>query len=108
MDDLTVAEADLNWRYGHFSSYGEYVHVYRPKQPWGALPWQGPGTDGSGFYIVGTYTGNGYAFQAEKKYYRYLLTPFMVPPTARHYTEKNQSDPDDDRGYNFQLTMTPY
>jgi hypothetical protein len=106
MHDYDIIEGDLGVRLGQFSAYGELVRVQRGEQTWGA-PYQKEGADGTGWYANASVTGNGYSLQGEYKYYRHIMTPFMVPPTVRHWAEKNQSNPDDDQGYNFQLNLTP-
>jgi hypothetical protein len=107
MDSLELYGADITVRTGDFSFFAEKVHVKRPEQPWANEFYQIEGEDGSGLYLNAALSGKGYAVVGEYKAYRLMNQPFAVPPAVRRWQEKSTSYPDDDKGYNFSLFLTP-
>jgi hypothetical protein len=98
---------DVTVRSGKLTAYAELMQLMRPAEPWNNLKWQTNGADGHAVYTTASYAGNGYSITGEYKDYFHVDQPFGVLPTVRRWEEKAQATPDDDKGYNFQLLMTP-
>ena len=102
--DLLGATAE--YRNGPFYAYGETVRVKRPEYEYGDM-YDISGENGRGHYLNLGLNFPGAALSAEFKDYKGISQPFIVLPAVRKWEEQAAAEPNDDKGYLFDLTLSP-
>ena len=106
--DYKIIGGDLTWLPKNGLVYAEMARLNRNQLDLSSNFWDREGREGKAFYANAAYYGNGYTLSGEYKDYQGMNHPFSVLPPLRRYREKATADPNDDKGYTFELAWNPF